>query len=561
MGRRRIGSVWPWVLALAVCAPLLASGYVLSYDMVFVPRLDVTRADVWGLGTAAPRAVPSDAVVAVASLVVPGWLLQKVILVAALGLAGAGALRLLERPFGLGAALAGATWFVWNPYVAERLVLGQWPLLVGYAGLPWLVSACLEVRAGRPTPWLRLVLALAATAMTPASGIIGVILAVSVAARRCWRPLVVAVVVNLPWIVAGLSRPSTGRSDPGGVEAFALRAEGMLGTLGTALSLGGVWNAQVVPTSRTLATAAIATALLVAVVTLGVVVAWRAGGASRHLVAALLPAAAVGLALSLVGTLAPDLLRWLVVEVPGAGLLRDGARYLALLAPLEAAGVAAGVGFVVRRVADGFAGRGVLVVAVLLPIAVMPDLAWGAAGTLRPVAYPAAYDEVAAAVADSDVEGDVLVLPFDAYRAPSWNHRHPVLDPSGRYFPRDTVVSDDLVVSGRVIAGEDPRARAVAGALASPDPSAALREEDIGLVVVDRDAPGADAADLTAFLEDLRPVVMTGVVDLYALPSAAAALDASAGSYDPGPGASGPGSDAFGEVLEGAGERALRLLR
>ena len=39
------------------------SGFVLSYDMVFVPRLDLTR-DALGLGSALPRAVPVDAVAA-----------------------------------------------------------------------------------------------------------------------------------------------------------------------------------------------------------------------------------------------------------------------------------------------------------------------------------------------------------------------------------------------------------------------------------------------------------------------------------------------------------------
>ena len=56
--------LWPWVLAVLILAPALAPGYVLSYDMVFVPDLAL-RSDFLGLGTSLPRAVPSDAVVAV----------------------------------------------------------------------------------------------------------------------------------------------------------------------------------------------------------------------------------------------------------------------------------------------------------------------------------------------------------------------------------------------------------------------------------------------------------------------------------------------------------------
>ena len=84
--------------------------------------------------------MPSDAVVAVLDEVVPGMLLQKLVLVGALALAGAGAVRLTE-PSSLGARMVAATVYVWSPFVAERLVIGHWPVLVGYAALPWVVNA------------------------------------------------------------------------------------------------------------------------------------------------------------------------------------------------------------------------------------------------------------------------------------------------------------------------------------------------------------------------------------------------------------------------------------
>ncbi|MDD9350483.1 hypothetical protein [Mumia sp.] len=515
MSRRRWGKAWPWVMALLVCAPMLAGGYVLSYDMVFVPRLDIARSDVWGLGSATPRAVPSDAVVALANLVVPGWLLQKVVLVGSLVAAGAGAMRMLER-FGLGAQLAGTTWYVWNPYVAERLVIGHWPLLVAYAALPWLVVACLQVRAGEGVRWWRWVVPLAATALSPASGVIGAVLALSVCGwRRCGRVVVVAVAVNLPWIVAGLAHAGTGRSDPAGVAAFALRPEAGLGRLGAALSLGGIWNADVVPDSRSLVTATVFCLLLWAVMVVGAVAAWR-GGPAREPMRALAPAAVVGLVVALLGAYVPGLLEWVVEFVPGGGLLRDGARYLALLAPLQAILVAAGLTVLAGRLRTGFPRWSVLGVAILLPIAVMPDLAWGAGGRLQAVSYPAEWEQAREAIADSDATGDLLVLPFSAFRAPAWNDGRVVLDPAGRYFPRSSVVNDDLVVSGKVVAGEDERARAVASALEADDPAAALRAEGIGLVVVEEDAYGAD--DLDALRADLEPVFSGDQLTVYEVP-------------------------------------------
>lgn len=151
----------PWCVgalagALAL-GPALGRGYVLGYDMVFVPDPP--------LGTAVqgtdglPRAVPSDAVIAALSAMVPGDLVQSLVLLAVFTLGGAGAARLLLRALcGAGAAPAGALSasaaaglaYVWNPFVAERLLLGQWAMLLGYAGLPWVVAASARLAATRP---------------------------------------------------------------------------------------------------------------------------------------------------------------------------------------------------------------------------------------------------------------------------------------------------------------------------------------------------------------------------------------------------------------------------
>ena len=82
MARRSTAIIWLWaaVLALLVCAPLLRPGYVLTYDMVWVPHLDVDRLEPWGLGSALPRAVPSDAVLAIVGSVIPQAVLQRLVL-------------------------------------------------------------------------------------------------------------------------------------------------------------------------------------------------------------------------------------------------------------------------------------------------------------------------------------------------------------------------------------------------------------------------------------------------------------------------------------------------
>src|SRR6516164_9057505 len=134
-------------LALGLCLGLLAlgpglhRGFLLSYDMVFVPREPFSAALP---GLAPPRAVPSDLVIATASRIVPGDIAQKLVLLAIFVLGCAGAAALLDRE-PLLARLAGGVFYAWNPYVAERLIIGQWALLLGYAGLPWVLRAVLAL--------------------------------------------------------------------------------------------------------------------------------------------------------------------------------------------------------------------------------------------------------------------------------------------------------------------------------------------------------------------------------------------------------------------------------
>ncbi|KQX76072.1 hypothetical protein [Aeromicrobium sp. Root472D3] len=495
--------VWSVVLVLAIALPWLHGGYVLSYDMVWVPHLDLDRAELWGLGTGLPRAVPSDAVIALLGAVLPMALVQRVVVMGALLLLALGGARLL-RERGTAPQLAAATFAVWNPYVAERLVLGQWPVVVAAAGLMWLAATLAGPDGLR---WPVVVLALAATAMTPATGVMGLVLAVALGVRSGLVGIVlVAALVNGPWVVSGLLHASIARTDPASVRLFELQGEGFLGRLGSALTLGGIWNTEVVPTSRTLPLTMVIALVIGTVMVIGLVGLARRRSAAA---AGLAVAGAVGLAVALAGWLVPDLVARVVEDVPGGGLVRDGTRWLALLLPLEVAALGHGVAALIGRAKDTSWAVPTMVLGVLVPLAAIPDLAWGVAGRLEPVSYPSSWADARRVVDKTSVRGDVVSLPFSAYRRPSWNRDRPVLDPAGRYFGRTTVTNDELEVSGRVIAGEDPRAAAVGRVLASGDDVAeGLARSGVGIVVLQTDAPGADAAGRA--VRGLREIPVAG---------------------------------------------------
>jgi len=540
MLRRVALPLWCLVLAVVVLGPALAPGYVLVYDMVFTPRQPLVPASV-GLGTALPRAVPGDAVVAVLSTLLNGQLLQKAALLGALFFAALGAGKLLaDRP--LAVQLFAATAYGWNAFVAERLLIGHWTVLVAYAALPWIARAGLAVRAGDPKAWARLVLTTLPAVLGPTGGLLAA--GVGVAAcglRKAWLPLGVAAVLNAPWWLAGVLHPGATGADPAGVGAFAARAEHWGGELLTVLGLGGIWNADVVPASRTGPVAVAFTFLVLAAAALGIR-GWRApnasfgalsapndalGANSRARASGLTALAWLGLlgvVIALLGAFEPtaDLLRWASDNVPGAGLLRDGTRFLAWFALPLVLAAALGIERVARFLAARVAAAASTVLvscAVVLPIAVLPDLAWGGFGRLEPVDYPDDYAVVASRV--EQAPGDVLLLPFGSYREFDWNARRPQLTPAPRWLPRTTLATDHLVVvedgEPKLVRGEDVWAQRVADALAAGQD---LGELGVGWVVVEHTTPERVEPSL---LRGLRTEHDGEHVSLYRVPGPIAA--------------------------------------
>ncbi len=488
--------VWALALALLVLGPALGPGFLLVRDMVWVPDLAL-RSDALGLGSGLPRAVPSDALVAVLDEIVPGMLLQKLVLVLALTAGGVGAARLLDPSAGSVVRLVAVTVYGWNALVAERLLMGAWPILVGYAVLPWLLHAARRWRTeGRLPPALLVLVPLGCLSASAGLATAVAVLAGAAGKGRLAKAALLVAAGNAPWLVAGLLHASSATSDSGAAEVFALRGEGSVPAPLAALTLGGIWNTAVQPGSRTGALGWVALVALVGLAALGARAWWRrTPGRERT---ALLVCWVTGWSLAVLTWLAPGAVGWASEHVAGAGVVRDGARALVLCAPLLVVLVAEGVQVLAARAPQERVARAALAVgAVLLPVALLPGLALGVGHRVEPADYPASYDEARQLLEGRD--GDVLVLPLSSYRAPVWNHRHLVLDPIGRYLTRDYVASDVLVVDGVPLSGEDPRVREAGLALAEPTPeerAAALGRIGIGSVVTDPTAPGDPPPDV-----------------------------------------------------------------
>ena len=511
--------LWAVALAALLCLPALThTGLGLSGDLVFSPHQPLTP-DTLGLGARLPRAVPLDAVTSLLGSVLPGDVLFRVAVLAGPLLAGTGAHRLLRHCGGLSRAAAVAL-AVWNPFVVERLALGQWALLLAYGALFHVTAAALALRdlperigPAPARPW-RVWAWVGLASLTPTGGLLASVLGVALGATgraRTLRLLAGCVALQLPWVLPSLLGGAAGRGDGSGVAAFRAGADTPGPTLLGLLGLGGIWDLDSVPTSRLSLLG-----VLAAVVVTAVVVAGRSrlpSGAQR-----LLPLAVVGLVLALAPRVPvlDDAVGWAVLHVPGGGLLRDSQKWVAPWVVLAVLCLGATLDRVVRALRRGESGLGavVAVLGLALPFVLLPDATSVTWPAVSPVTYPADFARVRDRL-EAD-RGAMALLPLRAYRAFDWGNRRTAYDPAYAWFDVPLVGSDQLVVGRRVVSDDQPQVQHVRRALRAPDVAVALGRLGIGWALVYTDDPGTPGLRLGG----LERVVDGSHLRLYRVPGA-----------------------------------------
>lgn len=511
--------LWPFALAVALVWPLLGhGGYPLARDLVFVPHQPWTDARI-GLGESAARAVPLDALVSAVTGVLDGGLLARLVLPVAIATAGWGTFRALEG-IAPPARLMAAGLAVWNPFVVERLALGQWALVTAYATLPWIAVAARGHRRGVPGSLPRIVVWSALASITPTGGLLALATTIAFTATRRARslgPTLAVALMQLPWLVPSLTGSPGAVSDPAGVAAFAARAEGPGGVGVALLGLGGIWDSRSVPATRETWWGT-ATAVVVLVV---LVAAWPAlrrlwgeADAGRLLTLGLGGFLLAGLSATGPGQ---QVLEWLVGAFPGAGLLRDSQKFLAPFVLLAVVSAGATADRLLARLRGWEPEARVSVVMVLLaaPFILLPDAVWSTWRTFEPVSYPHDFELVARTIASDETEPRMVTLPWRSYRAFTWGNGQVASDPAARWFDAELITSDDLRVNDVVVQGESPTAARVGNALAQGRrPADVLPDLGVSWVLVYRDDPNVGEVDTSG----LRPVHEGTYLSLWRVP-------------------------------------------
>ncbi|MGP6175323.1 hypothetical protein [Corynebacterium sp. A21] len=436
--RRVLVVTWGTLLLGLLLYPIFAPGQLALRDMLVLnhPALSLSAL---GFGDLPARNAPQDGLLALVGLVVPASWFARVLIIlgGVLGLIGASWLARYLRA-GFFGQVAAVTVVLWNPFVVERFLQGHWSLVIAAWTLPLIAVAGFSRRP--VVQWLAMWLA----SLTPTGALLALAVGVATARQRLIT-LAVGLALCLPWVVPGVLAGST--STAAGAAAFAPRAEEGVGTLGSLLGLGGIWNADAVPPSREAGFAMLGVGLFIALL-FGI----------RRCPPVLLWLGLLGLGGAVFTWLLPGTTAWLVGNVPGAGLLRDSQKLVILALPAYAA------------LAASF--RGVPAVAVLLLALAQVPTAPHDLRHLSPLVV-----EVDEELVEFAAGRDVLMIGGTALTEVDGRV---ILNPYSKAL--SLVESGQLLVDGETIDPPTPRWVAAREAWAQDD-LAALAELGVGVVV------------------------------------------------------------------------------
>lgn len=505
---------WPFAVTLGRAIVGVFSGAsgdaLLLRDMSLPPTMALNDLATGQDGL--PRAMPQDAVLAVLSPLVPPPVVASIIMLAC-GVVGAYGAALLARqvsgpqhslvPF----LAAGLT--LWNPFVAERLLQGHWSVVAAGVLLP---TIALVVGRGSGRSFLLVVPLLLVCALTPTGLILATVTALAACllrpqGRRGFRAAalaVTAVVFSLPWAVATLlnAGATATLSDAAGADMFAARAEPWVGTLGALSGLGGIWNAEAVPTSREwLSPVSTLAGVILALTAAAVAVVLARRGRLRGTPLVVLALVAVVVPATMASSPGLAVTGWAIENVPGAGLVRDAQKFVVLALPGLIV-LLAQVPSLTARLTDRTWVSQVSVLSLLVLVwAGVPALPRDIAD-VAPVAvedrYRTVVDQVEqwAEAPGNDDHPRTLLWPPGNYRMVA---DHPVLDPLLKMLPGSPVDPGYLIVDGELVDGDADTVRLLGDLASGAD---TLADNDVDLVVVQDAGPEAATDAALQVLED-----------------------------------------------------------
>ena len=443
------------ILALAIVGPWLQPGYIFALDMVFTPHLRM------------PDTLTSSymfhAVLHVLNFVAPSSVIQKLLLLCVFFLSGVGMHRLVQivSPHRMGAYFGGVLYAV-NPFTYDRLMTGQYSVLLGYALLPFFVRSLL-VFLQKPQFRQGVIIAIWVTVISVVSvHTLGSIVIISIVAAALWlaknrrnKPWkglfwkwsVVSIgaflLLNCYWFLPLLAgKGSTAKQiasfTSGDTASFATIGGSFAGKLLQVLSLRGFWAEDrdiYLQPSQQIGTWGLLLLLIWLLVVIGLISLWHQRQRAITAFFAIIVLAGCILAVGY---------GWMQ-HVPILAGFREPQKFAGLIALGFAVLGSEGIANVMRFIKNEFDSTVGMIaagsLALLLPIIVTSTIFWGARSQLAARSYPAAWTTVNAQLNADNEHFNTLFLPWHLYMRFGFADRV-ITSPAPQFFDKPVIVSD-----------------------------------------------------------------------------------------------------------------------
>ena len=503
-------------LAIVILGKLLLPGYVLTLDMLMVPKIP------WPTIQAGNflNAYPFKILLFIFGLALPGWVVQKITLLALFIAIPSIAYHFLVETDSRVARIWVALAYTLNPFVYTRFLAGQWMILCAYALLPLVVTF-----AKKRSPWLGAILALVFL-FSIHLGVMALLIAAITAFASTPTTKQTG---KKRWIAAGIvmgsflvltsywTMPYLFHQDQSILNVFDIRHEvafrtagdGAVGVLTNVLGGYGFWAerdawAKQFAWAKSVPVLAIPTGLILAgMIIFGFIALVRRKETSKYAMAMLTIGIAAFIFSCGVGD-SPfrDVNQWLFDHIGFWRGFRDSQKWssvvMMIYVALGGAGIAALQSITKPSRFVTWTRKGAVSLAfIAIPLYSFPML-FGFWNQLHPVWYPQAWEKTNALV-EQQKDCKALFLPWHAYLSYQFENNITIANPAKDYFHCTMVMSRDIGlgdIKDQTI--PDPAYDAIAGVVTGSDgwtPDQAinvLKEAGIHFAIVANDVPQDD---------------------------------------------------------------------
>lgn len=451
---------------MVILLPLLLPGYILTLDLVFTPN--------FAFPTELTNTYPLQVFLWILHFLLPGDVIEKIILFLILLLSGVGMHKLLQSikakegvsgEIWQAAVYFGGILYMINPFTYSRFMAGQWMVLLGYALVPFFVQAFIRLVAlpsWKPAVKTGLLATLIAIMSLHHVGILlllAFIIIIAAVVLRYWRggshfasfvkwsllSLGIVLAISSFWLVPTLTGQNslletTAHFDKTQFEAFQTTGGNIGGQIAQVVRLQGFWvearDLYKLPQSMVPGWGLLFVVFW-AVMAIGAIKAWRR---NRMLVTVATGCIVAGIVLS-----ATPLIEALSRVLPFISGYREPQKFVNLIVIgyciLGAFGVSVLIEWAMRKFQE-LGGQVAMAICLLLPLALTPTMLWGFSGQLSPKNYPAGWSEMNQELKHIAAGQKTLFLPWHQYATFDFAGRI-IANPAEKFFETPMVISND----------------------------------------------------------------------------------------------------------------------